>query len=75
MAGGSYSIADIAGFNIFAGLPVMNAELVNDSRTPHLMEWLRTMYERPAAARSLALGRTEMVRRYTHLARNGAAHA
>jgi glutathione S-transferase/GST-like protein len=75
IAGNSYSIADIAGFNMFAGLPVMNAELVNDSKTPQIMEWLRKMYERPAAARSLELGRTEIVRRYTHLARKGAAHA
>ncbi len=75
IAGNSYSIADIAGFNMFAGLPVMSAELVNDDKTPHLMEWLRKMYERPAVARSLALGRTEIVRRYTHLARNGASHA
>jgi hypothetical protein len=58
-----------------AGLPLMNAELVNDSKTPHIMEWLRKMHERPAAARSLALGRTDLVKRYTHLARKGAAHA
>jgi glutathione S-transferase/GST-like protein len=75
MAGNSYSIADIAGFNMFAGLPVMNADLVNDSKTPHLMEWLRKMYERPAAKRSLVLGRTEIVRRYAHLARAESQHA
>jgi GSH-dependent disulfide-bond oxidoreductase len=69
IAGNSYSIADIAGFNMFAGLPLMNAELVNDTKTPHLMEWLRKINERPAAARSLALGRTDLVKRYAHLAR------
>ncbi len=75
IAGSSYSIADIAGFNMFAGLPVMTAELVNDGKTPHIMEWLRKMYERPAAARSLALGRTEIVQRYVHLDRKAAPHA
>jgi glutathione S-transferase/GST-like protein len=70
LAGGSYSIADIAGFNMLAGLPVMSAEVVNDATTPHMMEWLRKIYERPATRKALALGRTELVRRYTHLARN-----
>lgn len=69
LAGNSYSVADIAGFNMMGGLPVMSAELVNDTQTPHLMEWLRTIYERPATAKALELGRTQIVRRYTHLAR------
>ncbi len=72
IAGGTYSIADIAGFNMFAGLPLMNPELVNDTATPRLMEWLRKINERPATARIFALGRTDLVRRYAHLQRMNA---
>ena len=79
VAGNSYSIADIAGFNMLAGLPLMNAQVANDTVTPHLMEWLRKINERPAVRRSFALGRTELVRRYAHLERRaagpGGAHA
>jgi glutathione S-transferase/GST-like protein len=70
LAGSSYSIADIVGFNMLAGLPVMSTEVANDAKTPHMMEWLRKIYERPATREALALGRTELVRRYVHLARN-----
>jgi len=69
VAGSSYSISDMIGFNMLAGLPVMNAEVANDEKTPHLMEWLRKINERPATRKSLELGRTEMMRRYVHLAR------
>lgn len=72
VAGDSYSIADMVGFNMMAGLPVMNAEVANDVKTPRLMEWLRKIYERPAARKCLELGRTELVRRYVHLARKPA---
>ena len=71
VAGTSYSIADIAGFNMLAALPVMSPDVANDDKTPHLMEWLRKIYERPATRRTLELGRTELVRRYAHLARKG----
>ena len=71
MAGTTYSIADIVGFNMFAGLPMMSADVANDEKTPHLMRWLREMYQRPAARKSLELGRTEMMRRYAHLERPG----
>lgn len=69
LAGASYSIADIAGFCMMAGLPVMSPDVVNDSKTPHIMEWLRRMFERPAIRKALQLGRTELVKRYVHLAR------
>ena len=69
VAGQTYSLADVAGFNMFAGLPLMSPDVVNDQKTPHLMEWLRKINERPAVQRALALGRTEIVRRYVHLAR------
>lgn len=69
VAGQSYSLADIVGFNMLAGMPVMKPDVVNDEKTPHLLEWLRKIYERPAARKSLELGRTQIVLRYTHLAR------
>jgi glutathione S-transferase/GST-like protein len=69
VAGTSLSIADLVGFNMFAGLPTMNAELANDEKTPHLMEWLRKINERPATGKCLELGRTALMRRYAHLAR------
>jgi len=69
VAGQSYSLADVAGFNMAAGLPMMMTGIVNDQTTPHLMEWLRKIYERPAVHEALKLGRTEITRRYTHLAR------
>ena len=72
VAGDSYSIADIAGFNMFAGLPVMNPQVANDTATPHLMEWLRKINERPATRRLFPLGRTDLMRRYVHLDRKGA---
>ena len=72
VAGNSYSIADMVGFNMFAGLPVMSPDVVNDAQTPRLLEWLRKIYERPATRACLELGRTELVRRYTHLARKSA---
>lgn len=71
LAGSTYSLADIAGFNVLAGLPMMIAEVANDDKTPHLMEWLRKIYERPAVRKSLQLGRTEIIKRYVHLAREG----
>jgi glutathione S-transferase/GST-like protein len=69
VAGQTYSLADVAGFNMAAGLPMMMTGIVNDQTTPHLMEWLRKIYERPAVHEALKLGRTEITRRYTHLAR------
>jgi glutathione S-transferase/GST-like protein len=69
VAGGSYSIADIAGFNMAAGLPVMMPDVVGEARTPHLLEWLRNIYARPAVHEALKLGRTEITKRYQHLAR------
>ena len=69
VAGESFSLADIVGYNMFAGLPVMMPDFVNDTQTPHLLEWLRKLNERPAARKSLELGRTELMRRYVHLQR------
>jgi GSH-dependent disulfide-bond oxidoreductase len=60
---------------MLAGLPLMNAQVANDAATPHLMEWLRKINERPAIRKSFALGRTELLRRCAHLDRRGVPHA
>jgi glutathione S-transferase/GST-like protein len=70
IAGQSYSITDIAGFNMAAGLPVMMPDVVSDAKTPRILAWLRRIYERPAVHEALKHGRTEITRRYTHLKRS-----
>jgi glutathione S-transferase/GST-like protein len=72
VAGNTFSMADIAGFNMLAGLPMMNPQVANDAVTPQLMEWLRKINERPATRRIFALGRTDLMRRYVHLERKSA---
>jgi GST-like protein len=67
LAGESFSIADIAGFCMLAGLPVMSPDVVNDDRTPYLLRWLRRLYARPAIRESLKLGRTSLMERFAHL--------
>ena len=69
IAGDSYSLADINGFNLAYALPLSQPELSNDEKTPHILEWLRKIYERPATRQTWAMGRTEMVRRVSILER------
>lgn len=69
LAGDNYSLADVDGFNLAYALPVTQPELSNDEKTPHILEWLRTIYERPAVRQIWALGRTAMVQRVKVLER------
>jgi glutathione S-transferase/GST-like protein len=69
IAGGAYSLADINGFNLAYALPLAQPTLCNDETTPAIMEWLRKIYERPAAKKTWALGRTQMARRIACLER------
>ena len=69
LAGGSYSLADIDGFNMCYALPLSLPDVANDKVTPHLLEWLRKIYERPAVKETFALGRTQMAERVSYLAR------
>ena len=69
IAGESYSLADIAGFNMLAGVPALLPDAASDATTPHLMEWLRKINERPAARIIREHGRTPMMHRYIHLDR------
>ena len=55
----SYSLADANGFNLAYIIPLGQPELANDRATPHLMEWLRKIYERPATKQIWTLSRVE----------------
>jgi glutathione S-transferase/GST-like protein len=68
VAGDSYSLADINGFNLGYALPLAQPDLCNDEATPHILAWLRRIYARPAAKATWALGRTRMAERVTYLA-------
>jgi GST-like protein len=72
IAGDSYSLGDINGFNLGYALPLSQPDHCNDAKTPHIMEWLRAIYERPAARETWAKGRTQMAARIKILERAGA---
>ncbi len=69
IAGDSYSLGDINGFNLGYALPLSQPERCNDEKTPRIMEWLRRIYERPAAKRTWEKGRTQMASRIKILER------
>ena len=69
VAGESFSLADINGFNLGYALPISQPDRCNDQKTPHIMEWLRSIYERPATKATWAKGRTQMVERVKLLER------
>jgi glutathione S-transferase/GST-like protein len=69
IAGDTFSLGDINGFNLGYALPLSQPDHCNDARTPHIMEWLRRIYERPATKATWALGRTPMVQRVAFLER------
>lgn len=62
LAGDSYSIADMVGFNMGAGVWAMVPEAVNEEKTPHVMEWFRTIGRRPAVSEIATLGRVERMK-------------
>jgi GSH-dependent disulfide-bond oxidoreductase len=76
IAGDTYSLGDINGFNLGYALPLSQPDHCNDTKTPRIMEWLRRIYERPAARETWAKGRTAMAARIKILERgSGAPHA
>ena len=54
LAGPDYTLADICNFAIANGMERMFAELVNDQATPHLLDWIKRINERPAAKKMFA---------------------
>ena len=69
IAGEEFSLGDINGFNLCYGAPLSQPEHCNDRVTPHTLEWLRRIYERPATKQTWKLGRTPMVERVKFLER------
>jgi glutathione S-transferase/GST-like protein len=67
IAGNSYSLGDINGFNLGYALPLAQPALCNDEKTPHIMRWLRAIYARPATKQTWSLGRTQMAARIKFL--------
>ena len=70
IAGDTYSLGDINGFNLGYALPLSQPEHCNETKTPNIMEWLRRIYERPAARETWAKGRTQMAARIKILERS-----
>lgn len=55
MAGGAYSLADIASYCVAPGLQRLAPHLVSERTTPRLWAWLGAMNERPAVRAALAM--------------------
>ena len=72
IAGDTYSLGDINGFNLGYALPLSQPTECNDEKTPHIMEWLRRIYERPAVRQTWAKGRTALAGRIALLERTPA---
>jgi len=67
MAGESCSAADLAGFMMLFGLPMMFPEAANDTRTPHFMAWLRRVGQRPSVQNALGKGTGRFAERFQQL--------
>jgi GSH-dependent disulfide-bond oxidoreductase len=63
IAGETYSLGDINGFNLGYALPFSQPDRCNDEKTPYIMEWLRMIYARPATKETWNKGRTVMSER------------
>jgi len=69
IAGDTFSLGDINGFNLGYALPLSQPDHCNDDKTPRIMEWLRRIYERPATRETWAKGRTPLSARISMLER------
>jgi glutathione S-transferase len=59
LAGPDYTLADICNFAIANGMERGFADIVNEKATPHLMDWLRRINDRPAAKEMFAKAQRE----------------
>jgi glutathione S-transferase/GST-like protein len=73
IAGSTYSLGDINGFNLGYALPLSQPAVCNDEKTPRIMEWLRRIFERPATKETWARGRTPLAARASMLERRAPA--
>lgn len=71
IAGEHYSAADLAGFMMLFGLPVMFAEAANDARTPAFMAWLRRVAARDSVKAALDKGTGRFAVRFRELLAGG----
>ena len=60
LVGGAYSVADINAFALTHTLPRLTPELVNESKTPKMMAWLKRVGDRAAVKEALAMGKSEL---------------
>jgi glutathione S-transferase len=58
LAGPRYSIADIDAFAMLCVLPDLTPEIVNESATPRILEYLARIAARPAVRAALAMSRS-----------------
>ena len=72
LAGEDYSLADIATFCHCYMVPLRPDAPINDADTPHVMEWLRRIRERPAVEETWKMGRMWNLDRIAHLTRSAA---
>jgi GST-like protein len=72
LAGDSYSLADINGFNLAYALPLSRPDLAGDDKTPRIMAWLRAIYARPAAKKAWSMGRGPLAERIKYLEKGAA---
>jgi len=57
LAGDRFSLADIVTFTNFYALPMSSPEFASEEVAPHVLEWLRRIYARPATMRTFSLAR------------------
>ncbi len=58
LAGGAFSLADIAAFPFVNYLPRLASEIVNEAESPRTLAWVQRVAERPAVKSALAMART-----------------
>jgi len=63
LAGEDYTLADICNFAIANGMQFGFSEVVNKEATPHLVNWIERINERPAAKEMFARSQSEMAPR------------
>ncbi|MEI9852356.1 MAG: glutathione S-transferase family protein [Sphingomonas sp.] len=61
LAGPEYTLADICNFAIANGMEKGFADVVNEAETPHLVDWIGRINDRPAAKEMFARSKREVL--------------
>ncbi len=69
IAGGSYSMADLAGFMMLFALPRLLPEQAKPERAPRFIDWLQRINARPATQLALTKGHQDLADRFNYLNR------